>query len=76
MLPVMKLACRKLFRNDVSHIKFEQTVQKLYTQDICGGHLGFWLFVHFLQRFCKVAYMGCVIEYKCILNHASDIQLQ
>ena len=33
-------------RNDVSHIKFEQTVQKLYVQDIYGGHLEFLLLVH------------------------------
>ena len=67
---------QKIIRNDVSHIKCEQTVQKLYTQDICGGHLGFSLFVHFLQIICKVAYLGCVIEYIHILNHASDIKLQ
>ena len=54
---------QKTIRNDVSHIKFEQTVQKLYTQDICGGHLGLSLFVHFLQIICKVAYLGCVMEY-------------
>ena len=37
---------QKTIRNAVSHIKFEQIVQKLYTQDICGGHLEFPLFVH------------------------------
>ena len=54
---------QKTIRNDVSHIKFEQTAQKLYTQGICGGHLKFSLFVHFLQIICKVAYLGCVMEY-------------
>ena len=66
---------QKTFRNDVSHVKFEQTTQKLY-KDICGGHLGFSLFVHFLRSICKVTYLGCVLGYIYILKHASDIQLQ
>ena len=66
----------KTIRNDVSHITFYQTVQKLYTQDICGGHLGFLLFVHFLRIIYKVAFLSCAIEYIYILNHASDIKLQ
>ena len=56
---------QKTIRNDVSHIKFEHIVQKLYgpTQYICGGHLGFSIFVHFLQIIYKVAYLGYVMEY-------------
>ena len=38
-------------RKDVSHIKLEQTVQQLYKQNICGGHPGFSVFVHFS---CKI----------------------
>ena len=70
------ICMQKSIRNDVSHIKFEQIVQKLYTQDICGGHLGFSLFVHFLRIIYKVAHIGCAIEYIDILNHASDTKLQ
>ena len=62
---------QKTIRNDVSHVKFEQTGQKLYKQDVCGGHLGFSLFVHFRQIICKVAYLGCVLGYIYILEHAS-----
>ena len=58
-----RLSTPKTFRNDVSHITFEQTVQKLYKQDICGGHLGFSLLVHFLQNICKVVHPGCVRAY-------------
>ena len=65
----------KTIRNDVSHIKFEQTAQRLYTQYICGDHLGFSLFVHFLRIIYKAAYLGCAIEYIHILNHVSDIKL-
>ena len=43
---------RKNMRNDVSHINLEQPVQKFYKQKVCGGHLGFLLFVHFLQNIC------------------------
>ena len=70
------IGMQKTIRNDVSHIKFEQIVQKLYTQDICGGHLGFSLFVHFSRIIYKVAHLGWAIEYIYILNHASDIKLQ
>ena len=52
----------KTLRNDVSHITFEQTVQKLYKHDICGGNLGFLFFVHFLQNICKVVHPGCVFH--------------
>ena len=31
----------KTIINDVSHITFEKTVQKLYKQDICGAILDF-----------------------------------
>ena len=54
---------QKNMRNDVSHIKFEQPVQKLYKQIVCGGHLGFSLCVHFLQPICKVVHLGCVCGY-------------
>ena len=47
----------------ILHIKFERTVQKLHKQDICDGHPGFLLFVHFLQNICKVAHLGCVSGY-------------
>ena len=67
---------QKTSRNDVSHIKFEQTVQKLYKQYIRGGHLGVSLFVHFLQIIRKVTYPGCVLKYIYILKHASDIKLR
>ena len=53
----------KTIIDDVSHIKFEQIVQRLYTQDICGSHLVFSLFVHFLRIIYKAAYLGCAIEY-------------
>ena len=54
---------QKNMTNDVSHIKFEQPVQKLYKQKVCGGHLGFSIFVHFLQTICKVVHLGCVCGY-------------
>ena len=50
---------QKTMRNDVSHIKLEQPAQKLYKQKVCGGHLGFSLFVHFLQNIDKVAVGIC-----------------
>ena len=39
----------------VSDITFEQTVRKLYEQDIYGGYLGFLLFVHFLQKMARLS---------------------
>ena len=54
------MACKTTTRNAMSHIKFEQPVQKLYKQKACGGHLGFSLFVYFLQTICKVVHLGCV----------------
>ena len=48
-------------KSGVSDITFEQTVRKIY--DIYGGHLGFLLFVHFLQKNGKVVHLGCVPEY-------------
>ena len=46
----------KTIRNDVSHFKFEQTVQKLYKQDICGGYLEFLLLLTFLANYLQ----GCL----------------
>ena len=53
----------KTIGNDAPHITFEQTIQKLYKQDICGGHLGFLLLVHFLQTFAMAVHPGCVCGY-------------
>ena len=58
MLPEMDLLYRKALKNHVSHIKFEQTVQKLSMHDIFGGHLGFSVSVHFRQTICKVVHIG------------------
>ena len=78
MLPEIEKACRKLletmWRMYTAYIKFKQTVEKLKKQDIWGGYLGFSLFVHFLQIICKVAHLGCVLDYIYILKYASDIQ--
>ena len=41
---------KKTMRNYVSHIKLEQHVQKLYKPKVCGGRVGFLLFVQFLQN--------------------------
>ena len=38
-----------------SGLTFEQTVQKVYKQDICGGHLEFSIFVHLLQMFARLS---------------------
>ena len=54
---------QKTMRNYVSHIKLEQPVQKLYKQKVCGGHLVFSLFVHFLQNIRKVVHLSCVCGY-------------
>ena len=27
----------------MSHMKFKETVKKLYVRDTCGGHLGFYV---------------------------------
>ena len=57
------LGMLKAIRNDVSYIKFEQTVQKLYKQDMCGVHLRFSLFVHFCKifpRFCSRIYVEVI----------------
>ena len=50
------IGMQKTIRNDVSHIKFEQTVQKLYTQDICGGHLWIFAFCAFPANYLQ----GCL----------------
>ena len=47
----------------MSHIKLEQAVLKLYMQNICGGHLGFSVFVHYLQTICRVMQLVCVSGY-------------
>ena len=54
---------QKNLRNDESHIKLEQPLQKLYKQKVCGGHHGFLIFVYFLQNICKVVHLGCVCGY-------------
>ena len=54
---------QKSMRNDVSHNKLEQPAQKLYKQKVCGGHIGFSFFVHFLKNICKVVLLGCVCGY-------------
>ena len=60
----MDLACWKpLETMYVSYIKCKKTVQKFYKHDICGGQLGFSLYVHFRQTIFKVVHLGCVREY-------------
>ena len=64
MLPEMDMyMIYKKHEKHVSHIKLEQPVQKLYKQKVCGGHLGFSLFVHFLQNISKVVHLGCACGY-------------
>ena len=43
------LGTQKTLRNHMSHMKFEETLKKLYVWDIYGGHPGILLFVHLLQ---------------------------
>ena len=39
----------------MSHIKFAQTVQKLYKQDICGRHLGFRFLCILCKKFARLS---------------------
>ena len=43
IVPEMDLACQKALRNHMSHMKFKETVKKLYVRDIYGGHFGFYV---------------------------------
>ena len=48
------LGMQKFIRNDVSHNQFEQTVQKLYKQNICDGR-----FLCISCQVGKVVHLGC-----------------
>ena len=42
----------KTLRNHMAHMKFKETVNKLYVRDIYGGHFGFYV-----ENICSTQYI-------------------